>query len=128
MENVLTHGELITHVDVPLPSAGLRARYVKIRDRASYEFALVSAVAALRIEEGAIREARLALGGVGTVPWRARAVEDLLRGRQADEENFRAAAEVPLRDPYTVPGTEFKVELARRVIVHALRNVSGAQA
>ncbi|MBA2951108.1 FAD binding domain-containing protein [Streptomyces himalayensis] len=127
VENVLAHGEMITHVDVPLPAAGLRAQYVKVRDRASYEFALVSAAAALRIEEGAITEARLALGGVGTVPWRAWAAEDLLRGRQADEANFRAAAEVALRDPYTVPGTEFKVGLAQRLIVRTLKYVSGAQ-
>ncbi|MCI2419816.1 xanthine dehydrogenase family protein subunit M [Saccharopolyspora sp. K220] len=127
VENVLRHGELITHVDVPLPTAGIRSEYLKVRDRASYEFALISAAAALVIEDGVIADARLALGGVGTVPWRAREAEEVLEGAPANNRTFRAAAEAVLRDPYTVPGTEFKVELARRTIVRILQNVSGVQ-
>jgi xanthine dehydrogenase YagS FAD-binding subunit len=127
IENVLEHGELITHVDVPLLPAGTRSGYLKVRDRASYEFALTSAAAALVIEDGAIVDARLALGGVGTVPWRAREAEEILRGEPASEQLFRAAAEVALRDPFTVAGTAFKVELAKRTIVRILQRVSGYQ-
>jgi CO/xanthine dehydrogenase FAD-binding subunit len=127
IENVLEHGELITHVDVPLLPVGARSGYLKVRDRASYEFALTSAAAALEIEDDAIATARLALGGVGTVPWRAREAEELLRGAPASEEVFRAAAEAAVRDPFTVPGTAFKVELAKRTIVRILHSVSGSR-
>jgi xanthine dehydrogenase YagS FAD-binding subunit len=125
IENVLQHGELITQVDVPLLPVGARSGYLKVRDRASYEFALTSAAAALLIEDGTIAKARLALGGVGTIPWRAREAEELLNGAPANNQTFRAAAEVALRDPFTVSGTAFKVELAKRTIVRILQTVSG---
>jgi CO/xanthine dehydrogenase FAD-binding subunit len=125
IENVLEHGELITHVDVPLLPVAARSGYLKVRDRASYEFALTSAAAVLVIEDGAIATARLALGGVGTVPWRAHEAEEILRGAPASDETFRAAAEAALRDPFTVPGTAFKVELAKRTIIRILQTVSG---
>ncbi len=128
VETVLAHGELITHVDVPLPPADLRAHYLKVRDRASFEFALVSVAAALAVRDGLVTGARLALGGVGTVPWRAWEAEQVLLGEPAGAEVFRAAAEVALRDPFTVPGTEFKVELAARAVVHALERVAGPPA
>jgi CO/xanthine dehydrogenase FAD-binding subunit len=128
IENVLEHGELITRVDVPLPAAGTKSAYLKVRDRASYEFALTSAAAALTVQDGTITTARLALGGVGTIPWRAREAEAVLGGAPAEVSTFRAAARAALRDPFTVPGTEFKVELAQRTIVRVLRTVSGAQA
>jgi xanthine dehydrogenase YagS FAD-binding subunit len=124
IETVLEHGELITQVEMPLPPAGMRSCYLKLRDRASYEFALTSAAAALLIEGGTIAQARLAIGGVGTVPWRAREAEEILTGAPANEQTFRAAAEAALRNPFTVPGTAFKVELAKRTIVRALRTVS----
>jgi xanthine dehydrogenase YagS FAD-binding subunit len=124
IETVLEPGELITHVAVPLLPAGMRSGYLKLRDRASYEFALASAAVALHIDDGTITQARLALGGVGTVPWRARESEDILCGAPANEQTFRAAAQAALRDPFTVPGTQFKVELAKRTIVRALRTVS----
>ncbi|TMR24045.1 xanthine dehydrogenase family protein subunit M [Nonomuraea turkmeniaca] len=124
-ENVLVHGELITAVDVPLPAEGTRSGYLKVRDRASYEFALTSAGVALLLDGGVIVEARVALGGVGTVPWRAREAEDILRGAPPGPAAFRAAAEAALRDPFTVPGTAFKVELAKRTLERALRTVSG---
>jgi CO/xanthine dehydrogenase FAD-binding subunit len=127
IENVLEHGELITHVEVPLLPVGARSGYLKVRDRASYEFALTSAAAALVIEDGAIASARLALGGVGTVPWRARQAEEILRGAPATDQTFRAAAEAAIRDPFTVPGTAFKVELAKRTIVRILQTVSGVR-
>jgi xanthine dehydrogenase YagS FAD-binding subunit len=125
-ENVLEHGELITQVDIPLPAAGTRSGYLKIRDRASYEFALTSAAAALVVTDGTITTARLALGGVGTIPWRSREAEAVLTGAPVNDQSFRAAADAAIRDPFTVPGTAFKVELARRTIVRVLQTVSGA--
>ena len=123
MENVLRHGELITHVEVPLLPDGARSGYLKVRDRTSYEFATTSAAAAVRVEDGTITWARLGLGGVGTVPWRAWEAERVLAGAPANERTFRAAAEAAIRDPFTVPGTAFKVELAKRTIVRILRTV-----
>jgi CO/xanthine dehydrogenase FAD-binding subunit len=127
IENVLEHGELITSVEVPLLPVGARSGYLKVRDRASYEFALTSAAAALLIEDGTIATARLALGGVGTIPWRAREAEELLNGAPANSQTFRAAAEAALRDPFTVSGTAFKVKLAKRTIIRILQTVSGAE-
>jgi xanthine dehydrogenase YagS FAD-binding subunit len=123
VENVLRHGELITHVQVPLLPQGARSGYLKVRDRTSYEFATTSAAAAVRVEDGTITWARLGLGGVGTVPWRAWEAERVLIGAPANERTFRAAAEAAIRDPFTVPGTAFKVELAKRTIVRILRTV-----
>jgi CO/xanthine dehydrogenase FAD-binding subunit len=127
VESVLEHGELITAVDVPLPAAGTRSGYLKVRDRASYEFALTAAAAALLIEDGTITAARLALGGVGTIPWRAREAEDILVGAPVSDQAFRAAARAALGGAFTVPGTAFKVELAQRTIVRILQIVSGGQ-
>ncbi len=109
-ETMLAHGELITAVDVPLPPPGTRSGYLKVRDRASYEFALTSAAAVLVTDDGLITMARLALGGLGTIPWRAREAEDVLTGAPASDQAFRAAAQAALRDPFTVDGTAFKVE------------------
>ncbi|MEV6930970.1 FAD binding domain-containing protein [Dactylosporangium sp. NPDC051485] len=120
-ETVLRHGELITEVEVPLPPQAARMTYLKVRDRASYEFALVSAAVCTIVEDGLIVSARIALGGVGTVPWRAWDAEEVLRHAPVGEASFWAAAEAAVRRPFTVPGTEFKVELARRTLVRALR-------
>jgi xanthine dehydrogenase YagS FAD-binding subunit len=127
VENVLRHGELITHLDIPLLPPGARSGYLKVRDRASYEFALTSAAVALTIEDGVVQEARVGLGGVGTVPWRARGAEQVLRGAPARPETFRAAAEVALEGAWTVPGTAFKVELGKRTLVRALETVAGVE-
>jgi xanthine dehydrogenase YagS FAD-binding subunit len=127
IENVLEHGELLTRVRIPLLPAGARTGYLKVRDRASYEFALTSAAAALLIEDGTIAWARLALGGVGTVPWRAREAEEILTGAPANDQTFHAAAEAAIRDPFTVSGTAFKVELAQRTIIRILHTVSGVR-
>jgi CO/xanthine dehydrogenase FAD-binding subunit len=127
VEHVLAHGELVTAVEVPLLPEGARSGYLKVRDRASYEFALASAAVALVVDGGAIRQARVALGGVGTVPWRAREAEAVLRGAPARTETFQAAAQAALHDPFTVPGTAFKVELARRTVVRALQTVAGVE-
>ncbi len=125
IENVLQHGELITGIRIPLPPVGMRSGYLKVRDRASYEFALTSAAAALLIEDGTIVRARLALGGVGTMPWRALEAEEILQGAPAAGPTFRAAAQAALGDPFTVAGTAFKVELAERTIVRILHTVAG---
>jgi CO/xanthine dehydrogenase FAD-binding subunit len=125
IENVLEHGELITAVEVPLLPAGARSGYLKVRDRVSYEFALTSAAVALVLVDGVVQEARVGLGGVGTVPWRAWAAEEVLRGAPARLEAFRAAAEAALEGAWTVPGTAFKVELGKRTLVRALQTVAG---
>ncbi|MFF8543629.1 FAD binding domain-containing protein [Streptomyces werraensis] len=126
IENVLNHGELITEVEIPLLPEGARSHYMKVRDRVSYEFALTSAGVALRMEGDTIREARIGLGGVGTVPWRAWSAEDVLRDATASDENFRTAAEAALKGARTLPGTAFKVELAKRTLVRTLETVAGA--
>ncbi|MEU1084768.1 xanthine dehydrogenase family protein subunit M [Streptomyces sp. NPDC005908] len=126
IENVLNHGELITEVEIPLLPEGVRSHYLKVRDRVSYEFALTSAGVALQMDGDTIREARIGLGGVGTVPWRAGNAEDVLRGATATAENFQAAAEAALEGARTLPGTAFKVELAKRTLVRTLETVAGA--
>jgi CO/xanthine dehydrogenase FAD-binding subunit len=125
VETVLQHGELITQIDIPFLPEGARSTYLKVRDRASYEFALTSAAVAVVLEDGAIREGRVGLGGVGTVPWRTWAAEEVLRGAPANDQTFRAAGEAAVADPFTVAGTAFKVELAKRTLVRALHTVTG---
>ncbi|MEV6781271.1 xanthine dehydrogenase family protein subunit M [Streptomyces sp. NPDC051098] len=127
IENVLKHGELITEVEIPLLPEGTRSHYLKVRDRVSYEFALTSAGVALQLEGNTIRDARVGLGGVGTVPWRAWGAEEVLRGAPAGDETFRAAAEAALEGAQTLPGTEFKVELAKRTLTRTLETVAGVQ-
>jgi CO/xanthine dehydrogenase FAD-binding subunit len=124
VETVLAHGELVTAIEIPLLPVEARSGYLKVRDRASYEFALTSAAAALVMEDGTIAEARIGLGGVGTIPWRAREAEEILAGAPVREDAFRAAADAAIRDPFTVPGTAFKVELAKRTIVRILQTLS----
>jgi xanthine dehydrogenase YagS FAD-binding subunit len=96
-----------------------------VRDRASYEFALASAAVATVVEAGFVVSARIALGGVGTIPWRAWEAEDVLRDAPVSEESLRAAADAAIYRPFTVPGTEFKVELAKRTLIRALRVTTG---
>jgi xanthine dehydrogenase YagS FAD-binding subunit len=124
IENVLEHGELITGVEIPLLPDGARSTYLKVRDRVSYEFALTSAAVSFELTGGVISHARVGLGGVGTVPWRAYAAEAALAGARPDAESFRAAAEAALVGAETVPGTAFKVELAKRTLVRALETVA----
>lgn len=123
-ESVLEHGELITAVDLPAIRWAARSHYLKVRDRASYEFALSSAAVALDVSDGVIRSARIALGGVATKPWRAFEAEKLLVGRKAGNEAFQAAADAAVAGakPQTFNG--FKVELAKRTVVQALANVA----
>jgi xanthine dehydrogenase YagS FAD-binding subunit len=109
-------------VRLPAEAAGFaaNARYLKIRERTSYAFAVVSAAAALRLESGVIAEARIALGGVALKPWRARAAEATLAGARSDPAVFRRAAETALTDARPSGDNAFKIELARRVVVRAL--------
>ena len=127
VENVLAHGELITEIEIPLPSPRTRSAYLKVRDRTSYEFALTSAAVSVVLDDTVIQQARIGLGGIGTVPWRAWDAEDVLRDAPASDQSFRAAAQAAVRDPFTVPGTAFKVELAKRTLVRALRAVTGVK-
>jgi xanthine dehydrogenase YagS FAD-binding subunit len=124
-ENVLEHGELITHISLPKLGAAWRSHYLKVRDRASYEFALTSAAVALRLDGQRIAGARVALGGVATRPWRSPEAEQALIGKPANEETFRAAAEAALRDARPQKHNAFKVDLAKRTIVLALKAING---
>lgn len=124
-ETVLEHGELITAVDLPARPFAARSHYIKVRDRASYAFALASAAVALDMQGGRIRECRVALGGVGTKPWRAHEAEKVLMGKEPGEAIYRAAAEAALRGARTHKYNAFKVELAKRTIVRALSEVGG---
>ena len=125
VENVLEPGELITSVDVPLLPEGARSGYLKVRDRASYEFALASVAVALVIADGVTRDARIALGGLATVPWRARAAEDVLRGATVTQEGCATAADAALSGASPRRGNAFKVELGKRAVVRALSTVAG---
>ncbi|WP_435603695.1 FAD binding domain-containing protein [Streptomyces sp. bgisy130] len=123
-EHPLTPGELITAIEVPALPMARGSLYLKVRDRESYEFALASAAVALTLEDGVVREVRLALGGVATKPWRARRAEDVLLGERADDAAFTRAATAELAPATTRPMNAFKAELARRTLVRALRTVA----
>jgi xanthine dehydrogenase YagS FAD-binding subunit len=120
-ETVLEPGDLITHVTLPPPVAGAMHLYLKLRDRASYEFALSSAAVVITIATGRITRARIALGGVGTKPWRSPEAEAALVGKPANDASFRQAAEAALRNARPQSENKFKIELARRCLTHALR-------
>jgi len=121
-ETALDPGDLIVALKLPPAARNFsgHARYLKVRERTSYAFALVSAAACLSIESGKIMEARIALGGVAAKPWRAREAEELLRGVAPAPENFRRAAEAALAGAKPSGDNEFKIELARRIVVRAL--------
>ncbi len=124
-ETVLEPGELVTSVTLPPPAAGSKSVYLKLRDRASYEFALVSAAVVVTMTGGAMRHARVAMGGIATKPWRDRDVEASLEGYPATRDRFEAAAAVLLRDAKPQSQNRFKLELARRCLVHALSQATG---
>jgi len=126
LETELRSGELITSVEIPPLPFATRSTYRKVRDRASYAFALVSVAAALDVaEDGSIRDVRLALGGVATKPWRAFKAEAALRGKPADAAAFREAAELELQSAVGLNGNTFKIELAARVITATLEQLTG---
>lgn len=119
VEHELEHGELITHVVIPYLPAARGSHYLKVRDRASYEFALVSAAVVLDLDGDTIRAARLGLGGIATKPWRAIEAEQRLTGRKATNDAFRDAAEIALAGSVAREHNHFKIELAKRTIVRA---------
>jgi xanthine dehydrogenase YagS FAD-binding subunit len=121
LETVLEPGDLITHVTLPPPIAGSKHVYLKLRDRASYEFALASAAVSMNVTDGNVSRVRIALGGVGTRPWRSPEAETALVGQPANDANYRKTAEAALRDAKPQSENGFKVELAKRCLAHALK-------
>lgn len=125
VETVLEHGELVTAVELPALAPDARQAYLKLRDRASYEFALASVAAVLWMgDDGTIARAQLALGGVGTRPWRDREIEQSLSGKRPDPALFRAAADAMLLDARPGKYNAFKVELAKRAIEKCLTDLT----
>jgi xanthine dehydrogenase YagS FAD-binding subunit len=123
-DTALGHGELITAVELPALPLAARSTYRKVRDRASYAFALVSVAAALDVSDGAVGDARIALGGVAHKPWRARRAEAALRGAPATVESFRRAADAELADARPLPDNAFKVPMVRNTLVAVLRDLA----
>jgi xanthine dehydrogenase YagS FAD-binding subunit len=123
-DTTLAQGDLITHIQLPAPLTR-RSAYRKVRDRASYAFALVSVAAVLDVEDGVVRDVRIALGGVAHRPWRATTAEDLLRGGPATEQSFRAAATAELEEAEPLRDNAFKVPLVRNTITATLRGLAG---
>ena len=122
-ETVIEAGEIITGLTIPDIPYARTSRYLKVRDRQSYEFALASAAVALDLDGGTIREARIAMGGVGAKPWRSREAEAVLRGAAATPENFEEAGRAALAGAVPLRDNGFKVELAQRTVAEALRLV-----
>ncbi|MBA2271727.1 MAG: xanthine dehydrogenase family protein subunit M [Chthoniobacterales bacterium] len=119
-DNNLEHGELIVAIELPKSNFAGNSYYLKVRDRASYAFALVAVAAALELDGSNIKQARVVLGGVAHKPWRSEEAEAALAGKSASEESFRAAADLALRDAKPLAHNAYKVELAKRAIVRAL--------
>ena len=127
-DTTLPHGAVITAVELPAPMPGGLGTYRKARDRASYAFALVSVAAVLAVEDGLVRDVRIALGGVAHKPWRASLAENALVGRPATAESFRTAADAELAQAQTTDQNAFKVPLARRLLVGTLLELAGSPA
>ncbi|GGR53262.1 xanthine dehydrogenase YagS FAD-binding subunit [Nocardioides luteus] len=124
VETTLAHGELITHVELPVTTLAKRSTYYKARDRASYAFALVSAAAALSIEDGVVADVALAWGGVAHKPWRASRAEEALRGQPLEESAIASAVDEELRDAVTGPDNDYKRALLRGVTTAALSRLA----
>ena len=124
IETVLQPGELITHVTVPRRSFSLLSCYVKLRDRASFEFALASAAVGLEVVSGQITSARVALGGVATKPWRSHEAEDVLTGASLHGKTFHTAADAALRDARPQRHNAFKIDLAKKAVMSALSQLA----
>jgi xanthine dehydrogenase YagS FAD-binding subunit len=125
-ETVLEPGDLVTHVTLPPPAAGSKQLYLKLRDRASYEFALASAAVVLTVASGRVTRARVALGGVGTKPWRSPEAEAALVGQPAETTSFRLAAEAALQNARPQSESAFKIELAKRCLTYALATAASS--
>ena len=126
-DTVLEHGELIVAVDLPPLALAARSQYRKVRDRASYAFALVSIAAALDVAGGVVRDVRIAFGGVAHKPWRALKTEAALRGADATEANFRRAADEELAHSQPLRDNVFKINLLRKVLVRTLLELTEAR-
>jgi xanthine dehydrogenase YagS FAD-binding subunit len=126
LDTNLHPNEIVTAITLPAQGFGKNYSYLKIRDRLSYAFALVSVAAALELEGDTIREARLALGGVAHKPWRDTAAEAALRGQAANQATFRHAADLLLRDAKGYAHNAFKIDLARRAIMRTLAQAAAA--
>ncbi|GIU81637.1 MAG: xanthine dehydrogenase family protein subunit M [Acidobacteria bacterium] len=126
-DNNLNHGELITSIEIPKNNFANRSYYLKIRDRASYTFALVSVATAIELEGGKIKDIRIALGGVAHKPWRASDAERILIGKEPSESIFKSAAEEEMKKAKPLSHNKFKIELAKRAIVRALLNAVNAK-
>jgi len=126
-ETELAPGELITAIELPALPFATRSAYRKVRDRSSYAFALVSVAAAIDVQDGIVRDVRLALGGVAHKPWRAWKAEGMLKGQPATVDNFRAAAAAELADATPQSGNGFKIGLARRTVVAVLEGLAGKE-
>src|SRR5882672_34638 len=126
IEVALEHGELITHIVIPHLPAARRSHYLKVRDRASYEFALAAAAVVLDLDGDTIRGARLGLGGIATRPWRAIEAEQILAGRKPTDDAFRDVSEIALEGAIAREHNHFKIELAKRVIVRAFATARDA--
>jgi xanthine dehydrogenase YagS FAD-binding subunit len=127
-DNNLKHGELITAIEMPKSNFAGNSYYLKIRDRSSYAFALVSVAVGMEMDGNRIKNARIAMGGVAHKPWRAAEAEKYLTGKTASDENFKAAAEAEMKAAKPFEHNKFKVELGKRAIVHALRRAAGRAA
>ena len=123
IEHNLKQGELITYVELPPLSFATKSHYLKVRDRASYEFALTSAAVALDIQSGTIKHARVAIGGVGTKPWRSPEAENALIGLPANEATYKKAADAAMTGAKPNKDNAYKIELAKRTLVRALTTV-----
>lgn len=120
-EPTLAAGELITSIELPLSAAARSSVYLKLRDRASFQFALVSVATALHVEQGRVISVRLSAGGVGTRPWRLRASEAALHGAMANDSTWSLAAHAATEGAQPLPGNAFKLELLQRCVMHALQ-------
>ena len=125
IESVLHHAELVTHVEIKKTAPAANSHYLKVRDRASYEFALTSAAVGLELQGSVIKTARVALGGVATVPWRSLEAERILEGEPASTDVFTRAAKAALAGARPLKDNAFKIELAERTIVYALEELVG---
>lgn len=126
-ETTLTLGELITGFTIPAAPWTRRSLYLKVRDRASYEFALASAAVALDLQDGAVRQARIALGGVSTLPWRSHAAEQVLRDRPLDDKTLQAAADAAFADAQPRQHNRFKIALGKNTLVRALQQTAALE-
>jgi len=124
VETLLQPGDLIVGLTVPPSNAARKSRYVKVRDRTSFAFALVSAAVALEVREGVVHDARVALGGVAPMPWRLPAVEAALRGKRADDDLWRQAASLAAEGAHPASENAFKITLVQRTVLHALHLVA----